>query len=59
MDNFIENSDEDKFAYVQSSRDLRVNSDAREPETQLEVVNAIEQYPGVAPEEFPAPIGNF
>jgi len=59
MDNFIENSDEDKFAYVQSSRDLRVNSDAREPETQLEVVNAIERYPGVAPEEFPAPIGKL
>ena len=59
MDSIIHNCDQDQFANGQSSRDLRVNSDATEPGTQLDVVNAIEQYPGVAPEEFPAPIGKL
>ena len=59
MNSIIQHCDQDQFANGQSSRDLRVNSDATEPETQLDVVNAIEQYPGVAPEEFPAPIGKL
>src|SRR5258707_11858010 len=57
MDNLIQNSDQEQFANGQSRRDLRVNSDAS-PETQLDV-NAIEQSPRVASEEFPAPIGKL
>ncbi|MEA2648632.1 MAG: hypothetical protein QOG61_1067 [Candidatus Binataceae bacterium] len=49
MDNIVEHSDEGEFANGQISRDLRVNSDRTEPQTQ-EAVNVIEQ-----PEEFPAP----
>jgi uncharacterized protein (TIGR00369 family) len=58
MNNIIENKD-DQFANGQVSRDLRVNSDATEPETQLDAVNVIEQPSDVAPEEFPAPIGKL
>ena len=58
MKDFIENND-DRFANGQVSCDLRGNSDARESETQLDAVNAIEQCPDVAPEEFPAPIGKL
>jgi uncharacterized protein (TIGR00369 family) len=46
MNNSIENND-DQFANGQVSCDLRGNSDAAEPETQLD------------PEEFPAPIGKL
>ena len=56
MDNLIQNSDQERFANGQSRRDLRVNSDASE--TQHDV-NAIEQSPHVASEEFPAPIGKL
>jgi uncharacterized protein (TIGR00369 family) len=59
MKNIIQNSDQDQFANGQSRRDLRVNPDATESETQLETVNVIEQCPDVAPEEFPAPIGKL
>jgi uncharacterized protein (TIGR00369 family) len=38
---------------------LRANSDATEPESQLDAVNVIEELPDVAPEEFPAPIGKL
>src|SRR6266852_3570491 len=58
MKDFIENND-DRFANGQVSCDLRGNSDARESETQLDAVNVIEQCSDVAPEEFPAPIGNL
>jgi hypothetical protein len=51
MKNIIENS-EDQFANGQFSRDLRVNSDAPEPKTQIDAVNVIEQCPYVAREEF-------
>ena len=46
MNNFIENN-QDQFANGQVSRDLRVNSDATEPETQLDAVKVIEQLPNV------------
>jgi hypothetical protein len=49
MDNIVEHSDEGEFANGQISRDLRVNSDRTEPQTQ-EAVNVMEQ-----PEEFLAP----
>jgi uncharacterized protein (TIGR00369 family) len=58
MNNIIENND-DRFANSQVSCDLRGNSDAPESETQLDAVNVVEQYPDVAPEEFPAPIGKL
>ena len=58
MNDFIENNEE-QFANGQLSRDLRVNSDATQPQTQLDAVNVVEQLPGVAPEEFPAPIGKL
>jgi hypothetical protein len=58
MSNFIENND-DQFANGQVSRNLRGNSDAAESETHLDPVNAVEQYPSAAPEEFPAPIGKL
>jgi hypothetical protein len=54
MKNIIENN-EDQFANGQVSRDLRVNAEAREPETQLDAVNVIEQSPHVAREEFSVP----
>jgi hypothetical protein len=44
MKNIIENN-EDRFANGQVSRDLRVNAEAREPETQLDAVTVIEQSP--------------
>jgi hypothetical protein len=53
MKNIIENKD-DQFANSQITRDLRVNSEATEPQTQLEVVNVIEQCPDMALEEFSA-----
>jgi hypothetical protein len=56
MKNIIENN-EDQFANDQVSRDLRVNSDATQPETQLDVVNVTEQFPDVAPEQFPGRFG--
>jgi hypothetical protein len=49
MDNIVEHSDEGEFANGQISRDLRVNSDRTEPQTQ-EAVNVMER-----PEEFLAP----
>jgi uncharacterized protein (TIGR00369 family) len=58
MKNLIENND-DQFANGQVSRDLRGNSDATEPETQLDAVNAIEECPDDAPEQFSAPIGKL
>jgi uncharacterized protein (TIGR00369 family) len=58
MNNIIE-INEDQFANGHSSRDLRVNSEAREPEAQLDVANVIEQCPNAAPEQFPAPIGKL
>jgi uncharacterized protein (TIGR00369 family) len=58
MKNTVENN-EDQFANRQVSRDLRVNSDATEPETQLDAANGIEQFRAVAPGEFPAPIGKL
>jgi uncharacterized protein (TIGR00369 family) len=59
MNNFIENND-GQFAKSQVSCDLRGNSDAAESENQLDAVNAIDQSSdGVAPEEFPAPIGKL
>jgi hypothetical protein len=54
MKNTIENN-EDQFANGQVNRHLRVNSNATQPEAQLEVVNVIEQYPDETPEEFSAP----
>ncbi len=57
MNKSIENN-EDPFANGQVSRDLD-SSDTREPKTQLDAGNVIEQFPGVAPEEFPAPIGKL
>jgi hypothetical protein len=39
MNNIIENNDE-QFANSQGDRDLRVNSDATESETQLDAANA-------------------
>jgi hypothetical protein len=59
LNNVIQNSDQDQFPNGQSNPDLRVNSDARETETQRDVVNALEQHPGVSTEEFPAPIGKL
>jgi hypothetical protein len=53
MSNIIENND-DQFANSQIRRDLRVNSDATD-QTQLELVNVIEQCPDIALEEFSAP----
>jgi uncharacterized protein (TIGR00369 family) len=58
MNSIIQHCDQDQFANGQSSRDLRVNSDLTEPETQLDV-SATEQCPGPKPEEFPAPIGKL
>jgi uncharacterized protein (TIGR00369 family) len=58
MNNTVENN-EDQFANRQVSRDLRVNSDATEPGSQLDAANGIEQFRDVAPEEFPAPIGKL
>jgi len=58
MNNFIENN-EDQFANGQVSCDLRGNSDTVVSETQIDPVNVVEQYPNVAPEEFPAPIGKL
>jgi hypothetical protein len=58
MKTIIENND-DQFANGQVGCDLRVNSDATEPETQRDAVNAIEECPEVAPEQFPAPIGKL
>jgi hypothetical protein len=49
--NIIQNND-GQFANSQSVAILRVNPDSTEPETQLDVVNVIEQCPDVAPEEF-------
>jgi hypothetical protein len=54
MNNIIENNDY-RFANGQVSCDLRVNAEAREPETQLDAVNVIEQSPHVAREEFSVP----
>jgi uncharacterized protein (TIGR00369 family) len=58
MNNFNENN-EDQFANGQVGCDLRGNSDATEPDTQLDAANVIEQLPDVAPEEFPAPVGKL
>ena len=55
MNNIIEDNGEDQFANGQSSRTLRVSSDATEPQIQLDAVTVLEQYPDVAPEEFSAP----
>jgi hypothetical protein len=55
MNNIIEDNGEDQFANGQSSRTLRVSSDATEPPIQLDAVTVLEQYPDVAPEEFSAP----
>jgi hypothetical protein len=56
MNDIIESDDEGQFANRQKGRDLRVNSDATEPETQSDSVNVIEECPDVAPEQFPAPV---
>ncbi len=56
MKNIIENN-EDQFANGQVSRDLRVNSDATQPETQLNAVNVVERCSEVTPEEFPGRFG--
>jgi len=37
MSNIIEDNDEGQFANGQGCRDLRISSDATEPETQLDV----------------------
>jgi uncharacterized protein (TIGR00369 family) len=58
MNNSIEKN-EDQFANGQVSCDLRGNSDAAEPETELDAVNILEQCQDVAPEKFPAPIGRL
>jgi hypothetical protein len=58
MSNFIENNN-DQFTNGQVSGDLRGNSDAAESETHLDPVNAVEQCPNAAPEEFPAPLGKL
>jgi uncharacterized protein (TIGR00369 family) len=58
MNNIIQNCHQAQFANGQSSRDLRVNLDVMEPETQLDV-DATEQRPDVDPEEFPAPFGKL
>ncbi len=58
MNNLTENND-GRFANGQVSCDLRDNSDAAESEAQLDPVNAVEQHPNAAPEEFPAPIGKL
>jgi hypothetical protein len=52
MNNIIEDNDKDQFANGQSSRDLRANSGATEPQTQLEAVNVIELCPDAAREEY-------
>jgi uncharacterized protein (TIGR00369 family) len=54
----IENCAQHQFANSQSGRDLRVNSDLVEPESQRDL-EAREPQPGTGPEEFPAPIGKF
>jgi hypothetical protein len=54
MNDIIHNDNKGQFANGQISRDLRFNSDATEPQTQLEAVNVIEQCPDVAREEFSA-----
>jgi hypothetical protein len=54
MNDIIDTDDEGQFANGQISRDLRFNSDATGPQTQLEAVNVIEQWPDVAREEFSA-----
>ena len=54
MNDIIHNDNKGQFANGQISRDLRFNSDATGPQTQLEAVNVIEQGPDVAREEFSA-----
>jgi len=54
MNDIIHNDNKGQFANGQISRDLRFNSDATGPQTQLEAVNVIEQWPDVAREEFSA-----
>ena len=54
MNDIIHNDNKGQFANGQISRDLRFNSGAMEPQTQLEAVNVIEQRPDVAREEFSA-----
>ena len=54
MNDIIHNDNKRQFANGQISRDLRFNSDATGPQTQLEAVNVIEQWPDVAREEFSA-----
>jgi hypothetical protein len=54
MNDIIHNDNKGRFANGQISRDLRFNSDATGPQTQLEAVNVIEQWPDVAREEFSA-----
>ena len=58
MSNFIENYDHHQFANGQSSRDLRVSSDVREPKTQLNK-NDTEQHPDLEEDQFPAPVGKL
>jgi uncharacterized protein (TIGR00369 family) len=58
MSNTIENYDHDRFANGQSSRDLRLNSDIREPKTQLNM-NGTGQHLDIEGEQFPAPVGNL
>jgi len=59
MDNIIETIYEDQVANSQSTSDLRVDLNAREPETRIDEVNTIEPCPSLVPEEFPAPIGKL
>jgi hypothetical protein len=53
MNDIIENND-GQFANGQISGDLRLNSDATQPETQLEAVNVIELCTDAAREEYSA-----
>ena len=55
MNDIIHNDNKRQFANGQISRDLRANWGGMEPQTRLDAVNAIEQCPDVAPEEFSAP----
>jgi hypothetical protein len=54
MNNIIKDNDEDQFANGQISRDLRAYWSGTEPQTRLDAVNVIEQFPDVAREEFSA-----
>jgi uncharacterized protein (TIGR00369 family) len=58
MNNSIQGN-HDRFANGKLSSDLRESSEASASEPQLDAVNALDQGPDEAPEEFPAPIGKL